>query len=158
MDNQANFIDAIFVAETLIKRWEGCHRVLPNGMIAPYMCPAGYPTQGWGIVVPSMNVPPISRDMADAILRREIPRYMSEALKASPVLGNYQRRLGAITSFIFNLGPGRYRSSTLRKRINDQDWEGAKTEIVKWNKAVVNGKMTALRGLTSRRQDEAKYL
>lgn len=160
MDNQTNINQATLVAERLIKKWEGCHRKLPNGLIGAYICPTGYPTQGWGIVVPSLDVPPITQQMADAILRREIPRYMSEAAALSPVLlkPSNADRLGAITSFVFNLGGPRYRASTLRKRINAEDWDGAKIEIVKWNKGKVNGVMTSLRGLTARRQDEAKYL
>ena len=37
-----------------------------------------------GVVVPSLDVPPISQDMADAILRRDLPRYMADALKGQP--------------------------------------------------------------------------
>lgn len=138
--------------ESLIKPSEGCHHVLPNGMIAPYLCPAGYPTQGWGIVVPNMNVPPITRAMADAILARETPRYMADALKLSPVLALYPRRLAAITSFVFNLGAPRYRSSTLRRRINAQDWLGASPEFDKW----VFAGGVKLRGLVLRRAAERK--
>jgi lysozyme len=63
-------------------------------------------------------------------------------------------RLAAISSFIYNLGAGAYRGSTLRKRINASDWEGAKEQIIKWNKA--GGKV--LRGLTKRREAEAALL
>ena len=145
---------AIEVAEKLIKHFEGCHKRLPNGLIGPYICPAGYPTQGWGIVVPSMGVPPITQEVADSILRREIPRYMSQALAASPVLSKYPEKLGAITSFVFNLGAGRYRASTLRKRVNAEDWEGAKEELMKWTK----GGGRVLPGLVKRRKTEAEYL
>jgi lysozyme len=141
-------------ADKLIKPFEGCHKRLPNGLIAPYICPAGVPTQGWGIVVPNMNVPPITKEMADAILMRELPVYMSEALKLSPVLAKHPERLAAITSFVFNLGASRYRASTLRKRINAEDWEGAKAEIVKWNRG--GGKV--LPGLVRRRAAEAALL
>lgn len=141
-------------AEKLIKPFEGLHRRLPNGLIAPYICPAGVPTQGWGIVVPSMDVPPISKEMADAILMRELPRYMADALKASPILATMPSRLAAITSFVYNLGAPRYRASTLRKRINAQDWEGAKTELMKWTRG--GGKV--LPGLVKRRAAEAALL
>ena len=49
--------EAVEVAAALIKPFEGCHTRRPDGLIGPYLCPAGYPTQGWGIVVPSMDVP-----------------------------------------------------------------------------------------------------
>ena len=142
------------MATALVQRFEGCHRRLPDGRIAPYICPAGYPTQGWGIVVPSMDVPPIAQEMADAILMRELPRYMTDALRASPSLAKHPRRLAAIISFVFNLGAARYRASTLRKRVDAEDWAGACEEILKWNR----GGGRVLPGLVKRRQAEAELL
>jgi len=48
----------------------------------------------------------------------------------------------------------RYRASTLKKRINEEDWDGAKIELGKW----VRGGGRVLRGLVKRRQAEAEYL
>lgn len=146
--------EAADVATALIKPFEGCHRRLPSGLIVPYICPAGVPTQGWGIVVPSLDMPPISQAMADAIFERELPRYLAQALALSPILAAHPRRCGAIASFIFNLGPGRYRSSTLRRRVNAGDWEGAAAELLKW----IWGGGKRLPGLVRRRQAEAKVL
>lgn len=145
---------ALSLAIPLIQRFEGCHKRLPDGRIAPYICPAGYPTQGWGIVVPSMEVPPISQAMADAILAREVPKYMADAIKASPILAAHPKRLAAITSFVFNLGAARYRSSTLRRRVDAGDWDGAVVEIMKWTR----GGGRVLPGLVKRRQAEAALL
>lgn len=145
---------ALSLALPLIKQFEGCHKRLPDGRIAPYICPAGYPTQGWGIVVPSMDVPPISQAMADAILAREVPKYMADAIKASPILAAHPKRLAAITSFVFNLGAARYRSSTLRRRVDAGDWDGAVVEIMKWTR----GGGRVLPGLVKRRQAEAALL
>lgn len=142
------------MATALVQRFEGCHRRMSDGRIAPYLCPAGYPTQGWGIVVPSMDVPPITQEMADAILMRELPRYMAQALALSPGLVKHPRRLAAITSFVFNLGAARYRASTLRKRVNAEDWDGSVEEILKWTR----GGGRVLRGLVLRRQAEAELL
>lgn len=146
--------EALDLAAPLVRRFEGLHKRLPNGLIAPYICPAGYPTQGWGIVVPSMDVPPITQEMADAILMRELPRYMADALRASPILAGHPRRLAAITSFVFNLGAARYRASTLRKRVNAEDWDGAVEEILKWTR----GGGRVLPGLVKRRKAEAELL
>lgn len=145
---------ALTLALPLIQRFEGCHKRLSNGMIGAYTCPAGLPTQGWGIVVPSLGVPPITQQMADAILAREVPRYMAAALKASPILAGHPRRLAAITSFVFNLGAGRYRASTLRRRVNAGDWQGAREELAKWTR----GGGRVLPGLVKRRQAEADLL
>lgn len=145
---------ALDTALALIKPFEGLHKLQPDGLVHAYICPAGYPTQGWGIVVPSLQVPPITPAMADAVLAREVPRYMASTLALSPVLAAHPQRLGAITSFVFNLGAGRYRASTLRRRINAQDWAGAREELTKW----VRGGGRVLPGLVRRRAAEAAYL
>jgi lysozyme len=77
-------------------------------------------------------------------------QYLPAVLKASPLLIAHPERLGAITDFCFNLGAARYRASTLRKRVDAQDWEGAAEELLKWNKS--GGKILA--GLTRRRAAE----
>lgn len=146
--------EALDLALPLIRQFEGCHKRLPDGRIGPYICPAGYPTQGWGIVVPSMDVPPITQAQADAVLRREVPRYMQEALRASPILAAHPRRLAAITSFVFNLGAGRYRASTLRRRVDAADWDGACDELGKW----VRGGGRVLPGLVKRRAAEVALM
>lgn len=148
------FAEPLVLATPLVQRFEGCGRRRPDGLIEAYLCPAGYPTQGWGIVVPSLDVPPITQAMADAILARELPRYLLQALQASPVLAAHPRRLAAITSFVFNLGAGRYRASTLRRRVDAQDWPGAVEEILKWTR----GGGRVLPGLVRRRRAEAELL
>lgn len=151
----AAFDEALDLAtERLIKPFEGLARVGDDDLVYPYTCAAGYPTQGWGIVVPSLNVPPITRAMADAILGREVPRYMADALAASPVLARHPHRLAAITSFVFNLGAARYRASTLRRRVDAEDWGAARTEIMRWTR----GGGRVLRGLVRRREAEAALL
>lgn len=143
-------MSAATLAAELIKAFEGLARVGPDGMVYPYICAAGYPTQGWGIVVPNMQVPPITQDMADAIFAREMPRYMADALKASPILYGRPAKLAAITSFVFNLGAARYRASTLRRCIDAGQWSQAADELLKWNR----GGGRVLRGLVRRREAE----
>ena len=146
-------MNATAIARDLIMRFEGCHK-LKDGLIYPYLCPAGVPTQGWGVVVKSMDVPPITKEQADAQLEAILPVYQLAALKLCPVLVDHPKRLAAITDFVFNLGSGRLRSSTLRRRVNQQDWEAARGEIVKWNR----GGGRILRGLVLRREAEAALL
>lgn len=141
------------IADQLIRRYEGCSKKRRDGLIEAYICPAGYPTQGWGIVVPSLDVPPITQEMADSILAREIPRYMAQALSASPGLIAHPAKLGAITSFVFNLGIGRYKASTLRRKVDAQDWDGAADEFPKW----VYGGGRKLSGLEKRRDTEREF-
>jgi lysozyme len=145
---------AVDIAAELCRRFEGFSSV-------PYICPAGYPTQGFGTVYKpdgtkvTMSDPPISRETAEAWLLAELRRnYMIAVLKASPRLIAHPRALGAITDFAYNLGGPRYRASTLRRKINAEDWGGAKEELAKW----IYGGGKILRGLVKRRVAESNYL
>jgi lysozyme len=144
----------LYLAETLCKSFEGLR-------LQPYICPAGYPTIGYGTVYKpdgskvTLDHPSITPTVALAWLRHELcHNYLPGVLKASPELINYPDALGAITDFAYNLGVPRYRASTLRKRINSLDWGGARAELVKWNKG--GGK--ELRGLVLRRNAEVLLL
>ena len=66
----------------------------------------------------------------------------------------FMDRLAAILDFVYNLGSGRLKTSTLRRKINARQWADVPVELMKWNKA--GGKV--LRGLTLRRQVEANLI
>jgi lysozyme len=55
--------------------------------------------------------------------------------------------LAGIVDSIFNLGAGRLQTSTLRRRVNQQDWLGAGQELRRW----VNGGRKMLPGLIIRK-------
>lgn len=152
MENKSR--DLIQEIADFVGPFEGCHDCKKDGLIYPYVCPAGYPTQGYGLLVKSMSVPPITQQEALMRFKAVIPVYMDHALRLSPNLHEHPDRLIAITSFIFNLGPTAYAGSTLRKRINAGDWEGARAQIVRWNK----GGGRVLGGLVRRRAAEAALL
>ena len=127
----------------------------------PYICPAGYPTIGYGTVYKpdgskvTMRDQPISRELANEWLMRELQHnYMAGVLKASPILIANQRLLAAITDFAYNLGVGRYRASTLKRRVDSNDLLGVETELRKW----VRGGGKVLPGLVKRRQAEINLL
>jgi len=123
----------------------------------PYICPAGYPTIGYGTVYKpdgtkvTMRDQPISRELANDWLMRELQHnYMAGVLKASPILIANERLLAAITDFAYNLGVGRYRASTLKRRVDSNDLLGVETELRKW----IRGGGRVLPGLVKRRQAE----
>ena len=125
------------------------------------MCPAGYPTIGYGTVNKpdgtkvTMEHPPITPETAEAWLIHELmATYLPGVLKASPGLITNPEALGALTDFAYNLGVPRYRASTLRRRVDAKDWDGAKTELMKW----VRGGGRVLPGLVRRREAEARLL
>jgi lysozyme len=86
------------------------------------------------------------------MLLAAVPAYIGHALRLSPALTG--DRLVAISSFIYNLGPTRYASSTLRRCVNDSDWPAARAEIRRW----VFGGGRKLPGLVLRREAEAALL
>lgn len=145
---------ALQVAVDLCKKFEGLY-------LKPYYCPAGVPTIGFGTVYKpdgttvTMEDPPITAETAqewlEAQLRNEC---LPAAVRYTPGLVGDQEALGAIADFIYNLGASRYKTSTLRRRLNEQNWEEAQHEIRRWCRA--NGRV--LRGLQLRREAEAGYL
>jgi lysozyme len=146
--------EAVEVAAALCRPFEGLR-------LQPYICPAGYPTIGYGTVWKpdgskvTMEHAPISKETAEAWLVHELRHnYLAGVLKASPGLLARPRALGAMTDFAYNLGVARYRASTLRKRVDDGDWEGAKAQLMLWTR----GGGRVLPGLVRRRAAEAALL
>ena len=152
--------DAVAIArEGLVKPFEGYHKRLPDGSCKAYPDPAtgGAPwTIGWGTTGPDVTPDTVwAAQQAQDALDRELCAKTLGVLKYSPTLGmEPDRRLAALISFAYNCGVGNYRISTLKKRVNAGDWDGAAQEIVKWNKAA--GRI--MLGLTRRRTAEAALL
>jgi len=148
-------MDALDVAERIAMQFEGFRP-------GPYRCPAGVPTIGYGATryetgkKVSLGDPPIDRDRAVALLRWEMGRSMSAALRHCPVLAlaSHTAALAAIADFVFNLGPGRLQASTLRRRINQANWPEVKKELLRW----VRGGGRVLPGLVARRTAEARLI
>jgi len=135
----------------LIKRFEGCHKRLPDGSITTYRCPAGVVTIGWGTTgIPEGTV--WTQAQCDAELLRKANECMIQSAKASPVLLRHPIKHQAIADFVYNLGIGRYKASTLKRRVDAEDWDGAVIELRKW----VFGGGKRLPGLVARREAEAE--
>lgn len=150
---EANQVFAI--ALPLLKPAEGLHAVRPDGLVYPYLCPANYPTQGYGLLVRDLEAPPITPDEAERRLLAVLPKYLAATLTECPGLANEPpRRAAAILDFCFNLGQGALHASTLRRRVNARDWNGACAELGKW----VWGGGRKLPGLVTRRAAEARLL
>lgn len=146
--------EAINIAAELCRKFEGLR-------LQPYICPAGYPTIGYGTVnkpdgtTVTMDDPPIDQETAEAWLQHELrSTYMPGVLRASPGLLAHPAVLGALTDFAYNLGAPRYRASTLRRRVDEGNWPAAKSELGRW----VYGGGRKLPGLVRRRAAEAALL
>ena len=132
--------------QALIKKWEGFS-------LKPYLCPAGLPTIGWGHVISEAEAVKyasgITLDVANALFARDVR--IAEAgviaLITAPLTAN---QFAALVSFTFNLGAGRLRASTLRRKVNARDYTGAADEFSKW----VFAAGRKLPGLIKRRAEE----
>jgi lysozyme len=142
------------IAAELCRRFEGFRA-------KPYLCPAGIPTIGYGSTYyadgkkVTLNDPSISQKAANDLLMNELQHtYLPGALRNCPVLATDERKCNAIVDFCYNLGVGRLQTSTLKRKINAQDWDGAKEQLMLWTKG--GGKV--LPGLLKRRQAECALM
>jgi lysozyme len=137
------------VLADLIKVSEGCK-------LTAYQCPAGVWTIGYGCTGADIKKGLVwTQEQADAELDILALDVLRKAMKASPslVLASPNKQV-AIADFIYNLGIGNYKKSTLKKYVDQSNWLAASGEIKKWDKA--GG--TTLKGLTIRRKKESELL
>lgn len=144
---------AVQIAAALCERFEGFSSY-------PYLCPAGVPTIAFGAThyldgrAVKLTDPPISREAGQRLLLRMIEReYLPAVLRLCPGVRD-ARRLAALIDFTFNLGAGALASSTLRRRVNAEEWSLVPGELRRWIRAA--GKV--LRGLVLRREAEAALI
>jgi len=140
----------------LAKRFEGFHRVPKDdpGRAHPYICPAGYWTIGYGHLCDPQH-PPITEAEAEDYLAHDLLSALNATLRYCPALATEpEGRLAAIVDFTFNLGAGRLQTSTLRRRLIQQAWGDAASELRRW----VYGGGRVLPGLVARRNAEARIL
>ena len=130
----------------LIKHFEGCE-------LYAYKCPAGVWTIGYGHtkgVEPGMQ---ITEQDAEDMLKEELIEYESY-INDLVTVGLNQNQFDAMVSWVYNLGAGNLKASTLLKVLNAGDYAGVPEQMLRWNKA--GG--TVLEGLTRPRQAEADSL
>jgi lysozyme len=138
----------------LVKKFEGLHRVQPDGMVHAYRCPAGKWTCGWGACKGVRSGTKWTKEYCEMRLIEDLAEH-SKAVKKYVSVPLSQGQFDALTSFVFNLGEGNFRSSTLLKKLNKGLYDDVPEQIMRWNKARVDGKLTPLKGLTRRRAAEA---
>ena len=127
----------------LIKHFEGCE-------LEAYKCPAGVWTIGYGHIKGVSEGMTITQEEAEQMLKDEMAEYEGYVNKLVTVELN-QNQFDAMVSWVYNLGGGNLKASTLLKVLNEGDYAGVPAQMMRWNKA--GGKV--LEGLTRRRQAEA---
>lgn len=128
----------------LIKRFEGFSATV-------YICPAGYPTIGYGHLVREAEQyeQGITEAEAEDLLRRDVHAAENAVLRLIDVpLTDGQ--FDALVSFTFNLGSGALQRSTLRRKLNRQEYASVAGEFGRWVWAGGH----RLKGLVRRRRAE----
>jgi lysozyme len=138
----------------LIKEFEGCKEPMAKGYFKPYVCPAGVLTIGWGHTNHhgrKFDEKSIwTQFQCDRALSEDLSTFEKAVHRLVKVKLN-QNQFDALVSFAYNCGEGNLAKSTLLKRVNAGDFEGAAQEFHKWNK----GAGVVLRGLVRRRKAES---
>lgn len=126
----------------LIKAFEGLK-------LNAYRCAAGVWTIGYGHTLGVNPGDTLTEQAADLFLRQDaavaeasVNRYVNVPLT--------QKQFNALVSFVFNLGSGNFRNSTLLKKLNAGDYQGAGEELLRW----VRAGDTTLPGMVRRRAVE----
>lgn len=133
----------------LIKKFEGFSS-------SPYLCPANVPTIGYGNTFyedgtkVTLDDESISEDRATELLKYITDKTFSSFVNRAVDVELNQNQFDALVSFAYNLGNGSLEQSTLLKKLNAGDYDGAADEFLRWNRA--GGKILA--GLTKRRTEE----
>ena len=130
----------------LTEQFEGCRLTsYPDPATGADPWTIGYGHTG-SDVHPNMT---ITQQQAEEFLMKDVQK-ASQAVNSKVHTDITQDEFDALVDFIFNVGAGNFAGSTLLKKINEGDMEGAAHEFEKWDMAA--GKHMA--GLLKRRQAE----
>ena len=138
----------------LVKKFEGLHKVKADGMVHAYRCPAGKWTCGFGGTRGVRSGVTWTKEYSEMRLIEDLEEH-GKIVKKYVNVPLTQSQYDALTSFVFNLGGGAFRGSSLLRLLNQGKYDECPEQIMRWNKAKVDGKLTPLRGLTRRRTAEA---
>jgi lysozyme len=126
----------------MIKQHEGLR-------LKAYLDPANVWTIGWGHTHRVHPGQQITLEQAQAFLAIDIA-VAEDCVNRNVTVALTQSQFDALVSFVFNLGCGSLRRSTLLRHLNGGSHALASKEFTRWNKAA--GRV--LRGLVRRREEE----
>jgi lysozyme len=95
----------------------------------------------------------ITKEEVEERLRKRLREFEGYVLKYVRV-GMTQNQFDALVSLVYNIGPTNFKDSTLLKKLNAGDYQGAADQFLVWNKGRVDGKLVVINGLTNRRKSE----
>lgn len=101
----------------------------------PYKDTAGIWTIGFGHAMFSgITIQSLTLDQGKALLAQDLLP-VTNAINAAVVVPLSQFQFDALAIFIYNIGIGAFRSSTLLRKLNAGDYAGAAAQFAAWNKA-----------------------
>lgn len=138
-----------------VKAFEGCR-------LMPYTDSVGVWTVGYGSTTDVTPGRAITMAQAEERLKEDLS-FAEKCVNDAVTVPLTQPEFDALVSIVFNVGPGsskrdgiiRLKSgepSTLLRKLNDSDYDGAAEQFLRWDKA--GGRPLA--GLTRRRKAEAE--
>lgn len=146
----------------IIKQFEGYKERLPDGSCRAYQCVVGRKsdgspiydgkwTIGWGCTRGVYKGLVWTLAQAEAALREEVAT-AEEFITRLVTAPLNQCQFDALVSFGYNVGEPQFAGSTLRRKLNAGDYEGAAKEFGRW---VNSNGVKAVPGLVRRRREEA---
>lgn len=134
----------------LVQKFEGLK-------LSAYTCPAGIWTVGYGHTQGVKKGDKITETEAGKILTQDLTQCGEQIEKCVNVPLN-DHQFAALASFVFNVGIGSLKASTLLRRLNNGDYDCVPSELCKWVKATnpKTAKKVTLPGLVKRRAAEGQ--
>ena len=143
----------------LMHQFEGCEMKRPDGRVQAYLCPANVWTIGWGSTGKDPFNGGVIRDgtiwtqeQCDLRFQSHLAQFEEGVRDAIGNAPTTQAQFDAMCSLCYNIGVAAFRRSTVLRRHNAGDYDGAAAAFAMWNK----GGGRVLRGLVRRRAAEAK--
>lgn len=111
----------------LTEQFESCK-------LAAYLDDAGVLTIGWGHTAGVQLGDTCTQAQADAWLAQDI-QWAAAVVNHYVIVPLTQPEFDALADFVFNVGSGNFKSSTLLTKLNAGDYAGAAGEFERWDKA-----------------------
>lgn len=130
-----------------VKRWEGLKLVPSLDPLVPGVADVGY----GHVLRQGDSKEPITRDLADKMLRADLDGFaVAVDEMVTPTIA--QHEFDALVSISYNVGANALKSSTLMRKLNNNDFFGAAEEFTRWVRA--GGRIVG--GLVKRREAERR--
>ena len=119
-----------------------------------YTDEAGNPTIGYGhLIKQDEGFTAITREEGERLLRADA-EVAERAVNKNVKVKTSQNMFNALVSLVFNIGVTAFGNSTLLRKLNEGDYQGAFDEFTRWNKITRNGNLIISAGLSNRRAEE----